>query len=298
MPNENKVPRGSVPVNHAEPQEGTVDATTMQNPNDQTGQQTGQQGQQDQTGQQTDQTGQQNQQGQQADTDQLGDYVAQKILSQIQGNVGAGNTDNDVSPEESIEQQKEQVLKNSNDQIAQVNQKLAEMQEKLENGDLEISKYATEMNRLQQQRFDAQREADRQVNQLDNQLAQQKAEVNQQVRQARERFIEQNPDFVSSYQSGKITQAMQDPQIQNVFGDNPAAVYEHMRSQELAQQNQALQQELDQLKQQQQQAVSAAAANPNAKVGDSAGGTNFQVSQETESKDGMMAAIQAMRNAS
>lgn len=231
--------------------------------------------------------------------ERIAQAIEQRLSSKAQAEKATAEEPEDVNFEVQVNQQKEELQKSVNEQLQKIDEQKQSLSEKLENGDIELNKYLAENEKLTQQRYDAQREADRNLLSLDNKLEQHNQSVQGQIRAAREAYTQQNPDFIEKYQSGQINEALRDPQIRNVFGDNPAAVHQYLRSTELQQENQTLKQQLEELKKQQESAIKSSAANPNAKVGTQSGG-NHPTNQQSgpSAEDPMVAALRAARTAS
>ena len=177
----------------------------------------------------------------------------------------------DIAFDQQIEQQKEEVQIEAQKQLTQVDQQLLDLQSKLESGDLEVNQYLVQADRLKESKYGIERNLDKQLMHFDNQIQRHHDQIEQQVRRDRETYAQGNPDFVERYNSGQIQEAMRDPKVRNVFGDNPAAVNEYLRAQTFAQENESLKAEIAKLKQTQQTAVAREADAAGSKVGKSAG---------------------------
>lgn len=231
----------------------------------------------------------------------IAEELANRNVLNNQQQLNNAETTEDVSFEAQVEQQKSQETERANQAVADIRQQQATLQEKLENGDLNVNQYLAKMNDLNEQKNQTEREHDRKLMQLDSQLSLHQADLQNQVKSARSKFVEQNPDFVEMYNQGQIRQVLQDPHMRSVLGDNPAAAYTYLKSSALSQENEQLKQELAQIKEAQTQAVTQAAANPNARVGTQSGGMhpgNPNQQQPRTSEDGMLAAMKAMRQTS
>lgn len=242
------------------------------------------------------------QEGQQAETP-LEQRVAEEVMTRMQQNAqaqtNASEEPEDVAFEAQIQQQREELESQANEQVSQIDQKKAELYEKLENGDIQTNQYLAENERLNNQKSQIEREADRNIMNLDSQLNQHKSAIESQIQTDRSKYAQQHPEFVEMYNKGVISQAMQDPFVRNVYGDNPAAVFEMVKGQTLQKENEQLKTELATLREQQNQAVSQAASNPNSKVGTQTGGMHPTTNQNqpTGGDDPMLSAMRSVRSA-
>ncbi len=225
--------------------------------------------------------------------------IEQRLQAKAQTEQATAEGPEDVDFETQLTQQKEQAQTQASEQLKQIDEQKTKLSEQLENGDIELNKYLAENEKLTQQRYDTQREADKQMLSIDNQLSQHQRDLQNQIRSAREAYIQQNPDFAEMYESGQISEALRDPQVRNVMGDNPAAVHQYLRASNLSKENESLRQQLAQLQEQQQSAIKQSAANPSAKVGTQTGGAHptqtTQQSPNSTGEDPMVAALRAAR---
>lgn len=210
----------------------------------------------------------------------------------------SGETMQDVAFDQQIEQQREEAYMQAQKQLADTDQKLLDLQAKLESGDLEVSQYLLKADALKDAKHSVERNLDKQMMHFDNQIQRHQDRIEQDIRKHRESYAQANPDFVQNYQSGKIQEAMQDPQIRNVFGDNPAAVNEHLRAQQFAQENQSLKARIAELEKTQQAAIKKGAEEPK-HVGKSAGTNQHKTAPQAGRQDpnaAYLALLEQMRS--
>lgn len=197
------------------------------------------------------------------------------------------------------ESQKTEIQQSVQQRVEEIEGKRQELQKQMDEGDIDPQQYIVQSEQLTQQRYETERDADRQITAIDSQLAVQQQQAEQQQQQARAQYAEQNPDFIQMYESGELQQAMQDPQLQSVFGDNPAAAHQYLRSQKLSTENTELKQQIETLKQAQAASVQGAAQDPNRNVGRTSGDNHPKTTQEatqgSTAEDTMLAALRSSR---
>ena len=159
---------------------------------------------------------------------------------------------------------------------------LSALDEKLSDGEITLAEHTQKSRSIMQQQL-----TEEIASQFEEKMSERQAE------EARQRFLEQNPDFEQISQSQEFQNFLQENPVYDVAG-----AYEHFKRQQDQQQIQSLQQQLDQLKQQQEAAV-----KNGAKVTDSVGKTEgsemrqgMQAANENLSAEqGMLAALRQFR---
>lgn len=235
------------------------------------------------------------QQQEQDPVDRMVNALLERMQTKQDAQTQAAEEPQDVAFEQEIEQQREEVTKEFNEQIAQVDQQKQDLQKRMEDGDLDVNQYLKEADQLNESKNQLQRQMDRQLVQMDSQLERHKDQINQQIEQARSQYV-QSSDVKDRWDRGEIQQAMKDPFVRNVFGiDNPAAINEYLGRQELAKENESLKQQLAEAKKAQESAVKTAATNPGQKVASSSGVQRQQGNTPGRGGDGMLEAMRSLR---
>lgn len=240
------------------------------------------------------------QEGQQASPEEdAADRFAKAIIDRLEtkreAETQTAKGAQDISFEQQIQQQQEEVQKEYETQIATIEEQKNNLLQQVETGDMDVSRAMSEIEKLNNSKSSVERTMDRQITQLDNQLERHRDQIKNEMKQHRQAYAQNDPGFQQRYQSGQIQQALRDPQTKNVFGDNPAAVNEFLKARELQQENNQLKEQLQQLQQQQQTAVKQEATNPNQKVGSSSGVNQPKQPTAGQSGDGMLNALEQVR---
>lgn len=160
---------------------------------------------------------------------------------------------------------------------------LTELDSKLSDGEITLAEHTQQSRNIMQQQLTEQI-----ASQFEEKMSQRQAE------EARQRFLQENPDF---------EQVSQSPEFQQFLEQNPvydvAGAYEHFKRQEQSQQLQTLKEQLDQLKQEREEAV-----KNGAKVTDTVGkaeGHEMRQGVQTQNDNlgvegGMLAALRQFRS--
>lgn len=204
-----------------------------------------------------------------------------------------------------LDQQEEQINERYMPEIEALKQQRQDIWSKIESGDEDSVAGFRKSEELGDQLHQAQLAMREELNGIQRQRELAQRDADMAVREYRNRYAQENPDFVERYQSGEIQQAMQDPTVKSVFGDNPAAVNEHLKARTLSQENEALKAQLAELQKAQQQSVASQTGaktvgtgslqNTNRaitkpKTGDTAAAGMFQALQEARARQSQAAA--------
>lgn len=206
----------------------------------------------------------------------------------------------EASPQDVLAQRRQEVTAGLTDTVKSVEEQLGGLQQKMESGDIDLQTYMVQRESLNEQKWDAQRQADAEILKIDNEVSRIEERMQQEVASARQSYAEENPDFVDMYQSGELQQVMQDPRLSSVFGNNPAAAHQYIRSQKLNSENEQLKARLAELEKAQQTAISSAAQNPHKKIGTTGSGTAPTPparQQKNSPTDSMLEAMRKVRGA-
>ena len=237
------------------------------------------------------------QQQEQADSaDRFMNALLERLETKQKAETQAAEEPQDIAQEQQIEKQKEEIQTEANVQLQALEQEKAALRKQIEAGELDPEKFAIENDRINEQRYSVREGMRDQVRTLDQELALLERDRQQSMRQHRESYAQNNPDFIQRYQSGEIQQAMQDPQVRSVLGNNPAAVNEYIKARALQQENETLKQQVANLQDKQQQAISKGAEDPGKHVAKQAGVNQHKPPAASSHKDGMMAALEAFRS--
>lgn len=160
---------------------------------------------------------------------------------------------------------------------------LTQLDQKLSDGEITLAEHTQQSRNIMQQQL---------TEQITSQFEEKMSE--RQAEEARQRFLQENPDF---------EQVSQSPEFQQFLEQNPvydvAGAYEHFKRQEQQQQMQTLQEQLDQLKQEREAAVKNGAKVTDT-VGKSEGHEMRQGNQNQNDnlgvEGGMLAALRQFRS--